>query len=165
MSFIDDVVKGVNDGIKQVNDGITRIQSKSQEMMQSVNLQNRVTSLEAKKSVALTNIGKLIYDKYEKNDEVGEDVLKRKVNEIVEIEREIELAKAELDTIKAQHDPDLPRSQKAEAMAGYNKTPGFECPHCHAPANQEKLFCAFCGGDLKGGHKKSNGSSDSDLSS
>lgn len=148
MGIFDDVVKGVNDGMKQVGDGITKIQSKSQEMMQSVSLQNRITSLEAKKSVALTNLGKLIYDKYEKNDEVGEDLLKRKVSEIVELEREIELVKAELTTIKAQYDPDMPRSQKSDAMAGYNATPGFACPHCHAPANKDKLFCAYCGGAM-----------------
>lgn len=149
MGLFDDVVKGVNDGIKQVGENINKIQNKSQELMQSVGLQNRVTSLEAKKQVALSNLGKLIYDKYEKGDEVGEDVIKRKVTEIAEVEKELELVKAELAQVKATHDPDQPVSSKAENMAGYSRTPGFTCPHCHAPANQEKLFCAFCGGELK----------------
>lgn len=159
MGLLDDVVKGVKSGIEQVSDGINKIQSKSQEVMHSVNLQNRVTALEAKKAVALSNLGKLIYDKYEKGDEVGEDVLKRKTTEIAEIEKEIEIVKAELATYKAEHDPDAPQSQKSENVAGYNRTPGFTCPHCEAPANQEKLFCAFCGGELKGGTKGGNGNS------
>ncbi|MBX9688892.1 MAG: hypothetical protein K2X27_19445 [Candidatus Obscuribacterales bacterium] len=154
MGFIDDVVKGVNSGIKQVGDGINKIQSKSQEMMQNVSTQNRITALEAKKAVALTNLGKLVYDKYEKGDEVGDDVLKRKTTEIAEFEKEMEILKAELEAYKEAHDPDQPQSSKSERMAGYGHTPGFTCPHCEAPANQEKLFCAFCGGDLKGGMKK-----------
>lgn len=149
MGFLDDVVKGVNNGVKQVGDGLNKIQNKSQEMMQSVSLQNRITSLEAKKSVALTNLGKLIFDKYEKGDEVGDDVIKRKTTEIAEIEKEIDMVKEELATVKANHDPDTPQATKSENMAGYQRTPGFTCPHCEAPANQEKLFCAFCGGELK----------------
>ncbi len=154
MGFLDDVVKGVNTGIKQVEHGLKQVQSKSQEMMNNVTLQNRVTSLEAKKAVALTNLGKLIYDKYEKGDEVGEDVLKRKTTEIAEYEKEIELLKVEMEAYKEAHDPDVPQSQKAENVAGYNRTPGFCCPHCEAPANQEKLFCAFCGGDLRTSKKE-----------
>ncbi|MBY0358006.1 MAG: hypothetical protein K2W82_08395 [Candidatus Obscuribacterales bacterium] len=149
MSFLDDVAKNVNEGLKQVNDGINKIQSKSQEMMQTVTLQNRINSLAAKKSIALADLGRLIYDKYAKNDEVGEDLLKRRVDEIVDMEKEIESIKAELGVIKAQYDPDLPRSEKSEAMAGYSKASGCVCPHCKAPANQEKQYCAFCGGNLK----------------
>ena len=156
MGLLDDVVKGVNSGIKQVGDGLNKIQNKSQEMMQSVSLQNRLTSLEAKKSVALTNLGKLVYDKYEKGDEVGDDVIKRKTTEIAEVEKEIELVKEELSTIKVSNDPDTPQATKSENMAGYARTPGFTCPHCEAPANQEKLFCAFCGGELRS-PKSSNG--------
>jgi hypothetical protein len=150
MGLIDEVVKGVNTGIKQVSDGLNKIQSKSQEMMNTVSTQNRITSVEAKKAVALSNLGKLVYDKYEKGDEVGEDVLKRKTTEIAEYDKEIELLKAELAACKAEHDPDAPKSQKSEHEAGYSRTPGFTCPHCQAPANSDKLFCAFCGGELKG---------------
>ncbi|MBX9569106.1 MAG: hypothetical protein K2X77_09440 [Candidatus Obscuribacterales bacterium] len=164
MGFLDDVVKGVNSGMKQVGDGLNKIQNKSQEMMQSVSLQNRITSLEAKKSVALTNLGKLIYDKYEKGDEVGDDVIKRKTTEIAEVEKEIELVKEELATIKTNNDPDTPQATKSENMAGYSRTPGFTCPHCEAPANQEKLFCAFCGGELKAPKPSSSGGSSSSSS-
>ena len=154
MGLLDDVVKGTNTVIKQAGDSWNKLQSKSQELMNSVSLQNRITAVEAKKAVALTNLGKLVYDKYEKGDEVGEDVLKRKTTEIAEYEKELELLKTELAAFKAEHDPDVPRSQKSENVAGYNRTPGFACPHCNAPANQDKLFCAFCGGELKG--KKEN---------
>lgn len=153
MGLLDDVVKGVGEVTKQVGDGINKLQNKTQEAVQSMGLENQVRALEAKKSVALTNLGKLVYDKYEKGDEVGEDVLKRKVTEIVEIEREIDIAKTELNTIKQSNDPDVSQSQKAENRAGYARTPGFTCPHCQAPANQEKLFCAFCGGELKSSKK------------
>jgi hypothetical protein len=160
MGFIDDVVKGVESGMKQVGEGINKIQSKSQEMMHNASLQSRITSVEAKKAVALSNLGKLVYDKYEKGDEVGEDVLKRKTTEIAELEKEIELLKAEVEQWKEDHDPDVPQSQKSENVAGYSRTPGFTCPHCQAPANQEKLFCAFCGGELRGGSAKAgNGDS------
>ncbi len=162
MGLLDDVVKGVGDGIKTVGEGFNKIQNKTQETMQSMNLENRLRALEAKKSVALTNLGKLVYDKYEKGDEVGEDVLKRKVGEVVEIEKEIDMAKTELNTIKEQNSPDVSQSTKAENRAGYARTPGFVCPHCQAPANQEKLFCAFCGGELK---SKKNGGSESSHSS
>lgn len=149
MGLLDDVVKGVGEVTKQVGEGINKIQNKTQEAVQSMGIENQVRALEAKKSVALTNLGKLVYDKYEKGDEVGEDVLKRKVGEIVEIEREIEIAKTELSAVKQANDPDASQSQKSENRAGYARTPGFCCPHCQAPANQEKLFCAFCGGELK----------------
>ncbi len=162
MGLLDEVVKGVNTGIKQVGDGLNKIQSKSQEMMNNVALQNRITALEAKKSVALTNLGKLVYDKYEKGDEVGDDVLKRKTTEIAEFNKELELLKAEMAQFKSEHDPDAPKSHKTESEAGYNRTPGFECPHCHAPANQEKLFCAFCGGELRGGTKSSDAENKAD---
>ncbi len=149
MGFIDEVVKGVNTGIKQVGDTINKVQEKSQEMMQNASQQSRLTSLEAKKAVALENLGKLIYDKYERGDEVGEDVIKRKTTEIAEIEKEMELVRAEVKAYEEAHDPDAARRTKSESKAGYARTPGFECPHCHEPANQEKLFCAFCGGELK----------------
>lgn len=148
MGFIDDVVKGLNTGIKQVGDTINKVQEKSQEMMQNASKESRVTSLEAKRAVAFENLGKLVYDKYEKGDEVGDDVFKRKTTEIAEIEKEIELVKAEVAAFHAEHDPDMAQRSKAESKAGYKRTPGFECPHCHEPANQEKLFCAFCGGEL-----------------
>lgn len=158
MGFIDDVVKGVNTGIKQVGDTINKVQEKSQEMMQNASQQSRLTSLEAKRAVALENLGKLIYDKYEKGDEVGEDVIKRKTTEIAEIDKEMELVKAEVKAYEETHNPDAARRTKSESKAGYSRTPGFECPHCHEPANQEKLFCAFCGGELKS--EKNNGSAD-----
>lgn len=154
MGFIDDIVKGVNTGMKQVGDGLQKVQSKSQEMMHNVSLENRIRALDAKKAVALTNLGKLVYDKYEKGDEVGDDVLKRKTTEIAEMDKELDMLKAEMAEYKAEHDPDTPQSQKAESMAGYKRTPGFTCPHCDAPANQEKLFCAFCGGELKSATKQ-----------
>src|SRR5579884_4131414 len=102
--------------------------------MQQLSITNRINSLEGKKQALLINIGQLVYDRYEKGDEVGEDLLKEKVKEIAQIEKEIEAARAELKQCKVA-DPDAPRAEKAAHGAGYKPTPGFQCPHCGAPAN------------------------------
>ena len=99
--------------------------------------------------MTLLEIGRLIFDKYQRNAELVEDVLKDKTNEIAGYEHEINLLQGEIDSLKTVHDPDMPTSQKADAKAGYAPTPGFECSRCHAPANKEKAFCAACGEPLK----------------
>ncbi len=141
MGFIDDVMKNVNQGISD-------IQNKSQEMMQTLNINNRINSLEGKKQALLINIGQLIYDKYEKGDEVSEDLLREKTKELAVIEKDIEAARVELKQYKADH-PDAPRTEKAAHQAGYKPTPGFTCPHCGAAANSSKFYCVACGGALK----------------
>lgn len=152
MGFIDDVMKNINQGI---ND----IQSKSQEMMQQMSINTRIRSLEERKQQILVNIGQLVYDKYEKGDEVSEDLLKEKVKELAGIERDIELAKQELQNAKAAEGES--KTEKSAAGAGYKPTPGFQCPHCGAPANSSKFYCVSCGGALKdsnaGSTEKPNG--------
>ena len=140
MGFIDDVVKNINQGI---ND----IQNKSQEVMQNISISNRINSLEGRKTAVLINIGQLVYDKYEKGDEVSEDLLKEKVKELAQIEKDIEIARVELK--QATVTGDAPRAEKAATGAGYKPTPGFTCPHCGAPANSSKFYCVACGGALK----------------
>ncbi len=140
MGLVDDIFKNINQGISDIKD-------KSQEVMQSISLSSRINSLEAKKTAVLVNIGQLVYDKYEKGDEVSEELLKDKVKEVAEFEKEIRLAREELEGLKT--DPEAPRSQKAAAAAGYKPTPGFVCPHCQAPANANKYYCVACGGSLK----------------
>lgn len=141
MGLLDDVVKGINEGI-------TTIQTKSQEIVHTVSLNNRLVALEARKNAAFSNIGRLIYDKYAKDDEVGDDLLRFKVREIQDLEAEIAQLKAEIDSIKASSDTDIPHSERANHKAGYTPTPGFTCPNCNAPANKDKKFCAICGGSL-----------------
>ena len=80
MGFIDDVMKNINQGI---ND----IQNKSQDVMQTVSINARIRSLEERKQQLLVNIGQLVYDKYEKGDEVSEDLLREKVKELAGLER------------------------------------------------------------------------------
>jgi hypothetical protein len=142
MGLIDDVVKNINQGI---ND----IQNRSQEMMQAMAINNRINTLEGKKTALLINIGQLIYDKYEKGDEVAEDLLKEKVKELSQLDKDIDTARAELKQVKV--DGDAPRAEKAAHGAGYKPTPGFACPHCGAPANSTKFYCVACGGALKEG--------------
>ncbi len=141
MGLFDDVVKNVQSTV-------SKLQNTSQEVVQTVSINSRINSLEAKKTASFTNIGRLIYDKYAKGDEVSEDLLKEKVKEIDEIQKEIDVLKADLAGMKAQHDPDVPRSAKADSKAGYTPTPGFECPTCHAPAARDKHFCVYCGSTL-----------------
>ncbi len=136
-----------DDVINKAKDGINKIQSTAQEMGQTISLNNRINSLEAKKAMALTAIGQLVYDKFEKGDVVTDDLLQEKVKEIVAYEAEIRILRSELDQAKLE--PDAPRSQKAEHMAGWKPTTGFECPSCHAPANIAKYYCVSCGGSLK----------------
>jgi hypothetical protein len=143
MGFIDDVMKNINQGISD-------IQNKSQDYMQQMSINTRIRTLEEKKNQLLVNIGQLVYDKYEKGDEVSDDLLKEKVKEIAGIERDIDLARQELSQVKTE--PDAPRREKAAQQAGYKPTPGFQCPHCAAPANSSKFYCVACGGSLKEGN-------------
>ena len=142
MGIFDDIVTGIN---KEIG----RVQAKSQEMMQTYQLNAQIRELEGKITAHFIEIGRLMYDQYERNKEVSEETLRAKTAEISEWEREITVLKAELEAVRAQYDPDVSASRKADAKAGYTHTPGFQCPHCQAPANSEKTFCPACGGDLK----------------
>ncbi len=153
MGLIDDVFKNINQGINE-------IQNKSQGVMQQISLNNRINSLEGRKTSLLVNLGQLVFDKYEKGDEVGEDLLKSKAKEITSIEAEIKTLREELEGIKAA-EGEAPKSQKADQMAGYKTTPGFTCPHCQAPAASNKYYCVACGGSLKEATPNTNGGSGS----
>ncbi len=142
MSLIDDLVQGFG---KEVS----KVQARSQDLMKAYNLSQEVRELERKKTAKLIEIGRLIYDKFEKKDDITDDIFKERVKETVAIEQDIIQLQAELDSLKMQNDPSTPASKKAEAKAGYTVTPGFECPNCHAPANREKSFCPTCGEPLK----------------
>jgi hypothetical protein len=153
MGIFDEFVQGINREI-------SRVQNRSQEMLQTYNLNSRVRTLEGKRTASMIEIGRLIFDKYERGADVSEETLKQKTKEIVEVELEITSIKAELDILAAQSDPNTSASQKAEYQAGYKSTPGFECPHCHAPASRDRSFCPACGGNLKdeSGNGGGNGS-------
>lgn len=142
MTIFDDIVQGVS---KEV----AKVQARSQEMLQSYNLQGQIRELDRKRIAKLLEIGKLIYDKYARNTDVSEDSLKSMVSEVETLEHDINELQAEIDNIKMQSDPSVPASQKAAAKAGFTPTPGYECPRCHAPASREKSFCPTCGESLK----------------
>jgi hypothetical protein len=135
---------------------VGKVQERSQEMMQSINLSSQIRELETKKKGRLMEIGRLIYDKYNSNKEVSEDVLKERTMEVAALDHEIGVLQAELDQIKVKNDPDATPSQKPEAKAAYSASPGVTCPSCSAPVNREKPFCPACGATLK----NKNGSSD-----
>jgi hypothetical protein len=135
--------------VNSVSREVSKVQARSQEMLQVYNLNGQVRTLEGKRTAAMIEIGKLVFEKYERGRDVSEDELRKKTHEILELELEITSLKAELDALQAQNDPNASASQKAEYQAGYRATPGFECPHCHAPASRDRSFCPACGGSLK----------------
>jgi len=135
--------------VQEFGKNVNKVQVRSQELMKAYNLSQEERELERKKTAKLIEIGRSIYDKFEKHDDITDDILKERVKEIVAIEKDIIQVQAELDSLKMQYDPSTPASKKAEAKAGYTTTPGFECPNCHAPANREKSFCPNCGEPLK----------------
>ena len=141
-----------------------KVQNKSQEIMQNFNLQNQVKDIERKRNAKLLEIGRMVCDKYLRSQEVTEDQLKDKANEIAGYEHEMSLLQSEIDTAKTAQDPNSAASTRADAKAGYSPTPGFDCPRCHAPANREKAFCPLCGESLKAKSDSSSSSSDSEPS-
>ncbi|SRR5579875_1120007 len=143
MGLIDDLIQGVNREI-------TKVQTRGQEMMQTYQLNSQIRHLEGKKTATLIEIGRMIYEKYQRSADVSEEQIVGKTKEIVDYEHEITSLQAELEQVKAQFDPNRTASQRAEAKAGYTPTPGFTCPHCQAPAASDKQFCPACGGSLRG---------------
>lgn len=151
MSIFDDVMGGIT---REVN----KVQQRSQEMLQTYNLQGNIRDLERKRTAKLLEIGRLICDKYSRDAVIAEDLLKEKADEVAALEHEIGSIQAEVDNIKTQVDPDAVASKRAEAKAGYNATPGYSCPRCHAPASREKSFCPVCGEPLKRSNTGASGS-------
>lgn len=149
MTIFDDLVNGIT---KEVS----KVQTRSQEMLQTYSLSNEVKELERKKNAKLMEIGRLVCDKHLRNADIADDVLKDKANEVAALDLDISTKQAELDGLKAQGDPDVSTSQKAQAKAGYTPTPGYECPSCHAPASRDKSFCPSCGEVLKPSRDKDN---------
>jgi len=139
----------IDDFVTNISKEVGKVQARSQEMMQTYNLSGQIRELERKKTAKLIEIGRSIFDKYHNNKQVSEETLKDKVNEIGGYDHEIALLQTELDSLRAANDPETPASQRADVKAGFNPTPGFECPTCHAPASKDKAFCPICGNSLK----------------
>lgn len=142
MGLIDDLVQGVSKEVEKV-------QARSQEMLTAYNLTTQIREIERKKSAKLIEIGQLICDKYQRNIAVVESVLKDKVGEVTNLEHEASILQNELDSMRMVNDPNTPNSKRSETKAGFTPTPGFDCPHCQAPASRDKAFCPTCGESLK----------------
>jgi hypothetical protein len=150
MTIFDDLIQGVGREV-------TKVQARSQEMLQAYNLQNQIKELERKRTAKLLELGRIVCDKYVRDENISEDAFKDKANEVVAFEHEIGLLQAEIDQMKLASDPNAPASAKADAKAGFTPTPGYQCPRCQAPASRDKSFCPVCGESLK---KSSNNSGD-----
>jgi hypothetical protein len=144
MTIFDDLIQGVGREV-------SKVQARSQEMLQAYNLQNQIKDLERKRTAKLLELGGLVCDKYARDAHSDDDVFKDKSNEVVALEHEIGILQAEIDQLKIASDPNAPASAKADAKAGFNPTPGYQCPRCQAPASKEKSFCPVCGESLKKG--------------
>jgi len=76
MSIIDDLMQGLG---KEAS----KIQARGQELMKAYNLAQEIRELDRKKTAKLIEIGRLVYDKYERQDDISEELLKEKVKETV----------------------------------------------------------------------------------
>src|SRR5277367_759696 len=139
----------IDDFVQNVSKEVGKVQARSQEMLQGYNLTGQIRDLERKKTAKLLEIGRAMCDKYTNNKDVSEESIKDKVSEVSGYDHEILLLQTELDSMRVANDPDQPASKRADAKAGFNPTPGYECPSCHAPASKDKSFCPACGGSLK----------------
>lgn len=141
MSLIDNVFNTV---AKEVN----KVQTRSQELMQGLNLQNQINEIERRKNAKLLELGKLVFDHHHNNKPCSDEVIKERCAEVAAFDHEMAILQTELDQIKVKNNPDATPSQKAEAKAGYSASPNFFCPGCGSPASRDKAFCPSCGEKL-----------------
>lgn len=155
MGIFDELVTGLSKEI-------TRVQSRSQEMVKGYALNSQIRTLERRKSGILTELGRMVFDKYERHLEISEENFKSRTEEIADIDDEIADLQEELEAMQLANDPTASASQKSQAKAGYRPTSGFTCPKCEAPANENKPFCPSCGCSLAGAGEKHHHKSDDD---
>jgi chromosome segregation ATPase len=98
----------------QVVDGIgrelTKIQSRSEELLQVHNLKNQIRMLEGRCTSLLIEIGRLVFDKYQRNLNVGEDTFIAKTQELSSLEHDITILRSEIDALRSQSGEDSARS-------------------------------------------------------
>ena len=110
VSLIDNVFNSV---AREVN----KVQTRSQDLMQTMSLQNQINELERRKTMRLAEIGKVVFDEKHNHAPAREDEVKRLCDEVASLEAEMAVLQAEIDKVKAKNDPDATPSQKAEASA------------------------------------------------
>lgn len=147
MGIFDELVTGLSKEI-------TRVQSRSQEMVKTYSLNSQIRTLERRKNGILTELGRMVFDKYERHLEITDQNFKSRTEEIADIDDEIADLNDELEALQLANDPNASASQKSQAKAGYHPTSGFTCPKCEAPANEDKPFCPSCGCSLTEGKEK-----------
>lgn len=142
---------------------ITRVQSRSQEMVKGYALSSQMRTLERRKNGVLTELGRMVFDKYERHLEISDENFKSRTEEIADIDDEMADLQEELEAMQLANDPAASASQKSRAKAGYRPTTGFTCPKCEAPANEDKPFCPSCGCPLGDGKEKHQHKKDDDM--
>lgn len=138
MGLFDELVTSLG---KEIN----RVQNRSQEMVKTYSLSSQIRTLERRKNGILTELGRMVFDKYERHLEISDDNFKSRTEEIADIDDEIADLQDELEAMQLANDPTASASQKSQAKAGYRPTSGFKCPKCESPANDDKPFCPSCG--------------------
>lgn len=92
----------------QVVDGVgrelTKIQSRSQEMLQVHNLKMQIRTLEGRCTSLLIEIGRMVFDKYQRNVNVSEDALKAKTEELSSLEHDITALRSEIDAVRSSQE-------------------------------------------------------------
>ena len=95
MGLVDDVIQNLN---KEVNN----IKARSHMLLKVYNLSQEIKDLEQQKTVRLTSIGTVIYDKYQKQIMPDDESLQRRCVEIAALEQDITRLQKQLADLKEQ---------------------------------------------------------------
>lgn len=93
MGLFDDVVQGLGKEI-------TNIKTRSQKMLDCYNLGQEIAELKQQKINQLASIGKLIYDNYQQQINIGEESITQTCKAIAVLEQDIAHLQKQLDDLK-----------------------------------------------------------------
>jgi chromosome segregation ATPase len=100
--------------LDQVVDGIgrelTKIQSRSEEMLHIHNLKSQIRTLEGRCTALLIEIGRMVFDKYQRNVNVGDEAFISKTQELSSLEHDITSLRSEIDAMRGNTGEESPHA-------------------------------------------------------